>query len=327
MQWNEHLTDLTHVLAGLFPLTQDSYRLVDEASIPRQFVAFQPRAVDNWHEILAEAAKRNKVRALVQVALQQYPEDPYLAQALDGTLAYRPGPVVGEEIEWHSSDEEHFEKIIGRYNTLLPIEFLSEGIRRSRAVARICLGDGTLGTGFLIANDFLLTNHHVIQSEVDAAAAVIQFNYQQMFDGLDRSPSEYRLQPEQGFATAADDDWTCVKVTDQPCAEWGHIELEAVDPGQVDRVNIIQHPGGGPKQIALYHNVVVYADDSRLQYLTDTLPGSSGSPVFDSHWRLVAIHHSGGHIREPKSKLIVFRNEGIAVNCLLAGLRQHGLSA
>ena len=39
-----------------------------------------------------------------------------------------------------------------------------------------------------------------------------------------------------------------------------------------DFVNIIQHPGGMKKQIALYHNLVVYSDVNRVQYLTDTLP-------------------------------------------------------
>ena len=31
-----------------------------------------------------------------------------------------------------------------------------------------------------------------------------------------------------------------------------------------------------PKLITLYHSVVAYADDKRVQYPTDRLPGSSG---------------------------------------------------
>ena len=41
---------------------------------------------------------------------------------------------------------------------------------------------------------------------------------------------------------------------------------------RANRVAIIQHPSGMLKQVALHHNLVTYADDSRLQYLTDTLP-------------------------------------------------------
>ena len=91
--------------------------------------------------------------------------------------------------------------------------------------------------------------------------------------------------------------------------------------------NIIQHPGGGPKQIALYHNVVVFTDTLRVQYLTDTMPGSSGSPVFDSGWQLVAIHHAGGWLKQPGKSDTRFCNEGIAVNALVDGISQTSLSS
>jgi V8-like Glu-specific endopeptidase len=34
-------------------------------------------------------------------------------------------------------------------------------------------------------------------------------------------------------------------------------------------------------------------DQHLVHYRTPTEPGSSGSPVFDDQWRLVAIHHKG----------------------------------
>ena len=40
------------------------------------------------------------------------------------------------------------------------------------------------------------------------------------------------------------------------------------------RVSSIQHPGGGPKQVAMYHNLVTYVGEGHIQYLTDTMPGS-----------------------------------------------------
>ena len=88
---------------------------------------------------------------------------------------------------------------------------------------------------------------------------------------------------------------------------------------------IIQHPGGGQKQIALSHNVVAFADDRRLQYLTDTLEGSSGSPAFDMDWKVVALHHAGGWLREPGTKQRVYRNEGIHINVVIDGLKTAGL--
>jgi V8-like Glu-specific endopeptidase len=60
-----------------------------------------------------------------------------------------------------------------------------------------------------------------------------------------------------------------------------------------------------------------------LQYLTDTLPGSSGSPVFDRDWNVVALHHSGGWLAEPGSsdKTTDYRNEGILIDVIMAGIQ------
>lgn len=91
-------------------------------------------------------------------------------------------------------------------------------------------------------------------------------------------------------------------------------------------MNIIQHPGGGPKQIGLYHNTVVFAGEGRVQYLTDTLPGSSGAPVFNDTWQVVALHHSGGMLREPGTKRSFYRNEGIAITTVLSDITAAGVT-
>ena len=64
--------------------------------------------------------------------------------------------------------------------------------------------------------------------------------------------------------------------------------MAPVTVAKEQRVVIIQHPGGGQKQIAIAHNLVTYFDDNSVQYLTDTMPGSSGSPVFNEAWEVIA---------------------------------------
>ena len=326
MVWNETLTALNYVLAGLYPFLEDSYRLVDAAGIPRAFVAFQKRAIDNWYQILLEGEKRGKVPDLVRAALKDYPDDPVLVQVEQGKLLSVRGPTVDKDLPWKGAlPVDTVEKLMGKQSTFLPISFLEVGLKCSRSVARVKLSTDELGTGFLTWDNIFVTNHHVLETEEQARTATIQFNYQQSASGLDLQPVDLRLAPDQGFKTSAADDWTLVRIQGDANAGWGAIEIESIDVSKTERVNIIQHPSGGPKQIALYHNIVAYADEKRVQYLTDTLPGSSGSPVFDDQWRLVALHHSGGWILEPGTKQQVFRNEGINVNCILKGLDESNL--
>jgi len=186
-------------------------------------------------------------------------------------------------------------------------------------------GPPGFGTGFLTGNDLLITNHHIIPTKEDAQRTTVRFNYQKTAAGASAQAVEYKLDPASGFGTDAADDWTAVRVMCNPSADWGTLDLADATIKVADYVNIIQHPGGLDKQIALYHNVVVFADDRRVQYLTDTLGGSSGSPVFDSEWRVVALHHSGGWIPEPGTDKMYFRNEGVHIRTLLNGLRKQGL--
>ncbi len=89
------------------------------------------------------------------------------------------------------------------------------------------------------------------------------------------------------------------------------------------RVNIIQHPMGRPKEISMQNNFVQYVGGNVVQYVTSTLPGSSGSPVFNDNWEVVALHHSGGNIPEPTTGKKYYRKEGIYIGSILADLPEE----
>ena len=160
---------------------------------------------------------------------------------------------------------------------------------------------------------------------VQIETAEVGFNYQQTAGGLSAPVEELKLSPGEFFETSATDDWTAVRIDGNPVERWGTLELTSITPKRGDHVNIIQHAGGGPKQISFLANVIVFVGNGRVQYLTDTLPGSSGSPVFDQDWNLIAVHHSGGWLDEPgaKGNTTYYRNEGILMDCILRGLRTH----
>lgn len=208
------------------------------------------------------------------------------------------------------------EKIIGA-NNLKSIAWLRKGLACARSVGRILAPTG-LGTGFLIEGGRVVTNHHVIADAAAAGSSVIEFGFEEDDQGNVLEPCRYRL---KGSNLIAHEDLDyCVAEVDAashptPLGNWGKLEFEIHDvPAVGEHVTIIQHPGGGPKQIGITANQVVNIFEHRLQYTTDTLPGSSGAPVFNDAWKVVAVHHAGGNIIKNPSGEIHYANEGILIS-------------
>lgn len=332
--WDNNLINLRDILADLYWDKLESRRVVhDTKIIDPKFIRFNDSAINNWYLILDYARQdENLVYAIIDIAIKEQPaKKELLARAKDHALNLR-GTDIAKDVDWKRPlDSEQLEKITGKQSTILPISFLELGMERAKAIAMIDLGKRGRGSGFLISDDLLLTNHHVLEDEVQARAAKAQFNYQRMMSGLNASYDEYDLDPDGLFKTSEDDDWTVVKIKPKQgklaCEKWGSLKLSEQDPKVDEFTIIIQHPNGGPKQISLFHNVITFVDPAkgRVQYLTDTEPGSSGSPVFDTYWNVIALHHSGGWLREPgNDKQDFYRNEGIHINTVIAGLKNSG---
>ena len=62
-----------------------------------------------------------------------------------------------------------------------------------------------------------------------------------------------------------------------------------------DEVILVQHPGGSPKTqtSGRLESFLEARSKGDMTYSADTLPGSSGSPVFDREYNLIGIHHHG----------------------------------
>lgn len=220
------------------------------------------------------------------------------------------------------SGEDLFEKIVGN-NNLRAVAYLEKGVQVSRAVAHIELPGAGSATGFLVDDNVLMTNHHVFTQPGEAKDAIVRFNFQKDIQGAELPTDDYRCDPDSLFWTSPENELDCtvVRLIGSPGSRWGVIPMP--DQGRLrekDRVVIIQHPAGRHKEIALVDNEVAYVDDRVAQYLTDTEPGSSGSPVFNEDWQLVALHHSGGWIPEPNDRSTHFRNEGIRISAIRAAL-------
>lgn len=315
--------NLRELLARLYPTERDARRVVADAGLDPAYIAFDAKAINNWFAILQEARNRpGKIEAIVDVARADYPDEDGLRLAALGT----PPPLLAgpEPADWRGpKGAGQLERIIGTESTLVPISYLEMGLVKARSVAKIRRSDGGAGSGFLTGDGILVTNNHVLPDMETAQSAVAMFNYQQRLDGLSAEVDERRLLPGDFFKTSRTDDWSGVRVYGDPQEEWGSLPLRSTKVAVGDRVNIIQHPSGLPKQISLYSNVVVFVGAGRVQYLTDTEPGSSGSPVFDRDWNVIALHHSGGWISEPGDTTPnrnFYRNEGIDIETVISGL-------
>jgi endonuclease G len=191
-------------------------------------------------------------------------------------------------------------------NEIQPASYLARGAIALQSIARINVRDASgsttmWGTGFLIAPNVLLTNNHVIESAAAAALSQAQFGYEIDLADAPLEPVSFALDPERLFLTAVELDFTVVAVKDisvsgqVPLRTYGYLPLLDV-PGKAlegEWLTIAQHPRGERKQLCVRENRLIKRADDVLWYSTDTLPGSSGAPVFNNDWFVVALHHSG----------------------------------
>jgi V8-like Glu-specific endopeptidase len=195
------------------------------------------------------------------------------------------------------------ERMVGE-NLLRNIAFLQHGIEVARPVVFIRVQNRYAadppsewtGTGFLIGPHLLLTCHHVIPNPALLATTRFVLNYQLRFDGAAEHTREYRAASPKDctFYTDSVLDFSLVCLEGRPGKDWGWLPLHreaTVRAGH--RVNIIHFPGGLPKKISMQDNVVEHVTATYMEYTTATDFGSSGSPVFDDLWQVVALHQSG----------------------------------
>ncbi|HEY9834080.1 MAG TPA: LamG-like jellyroll fold domain-containing protein [Stenomitos sp.] len=221
-----------------------------------------------------------------------------------------------------------------------------------------------IGTGFLVGGTHLLTNQHVLPTQEVAEQCIAQFNYVDEVVGA--QSIDYEFDPRVLFVSNPDLDYTVVQLkagmfTMPAGYKFGWIQLiededniaseldkvqteklkddgdfsydqlksqgldkEGIIPG--DAVIIIQHPKGRRKQITLTNNTVKGLYKDFLRYSADSDYGSSGSPVFNNKWELVALHHAAIAKKKEEEqdifKVEVVAQQGVRIHRIIEDLKK-----
>lgn len=211
------------------------------------------------------------------------------------------------------------------------------------AICRVEAPAGTpMGTGILVAADLVVTNYHVVQQHIEKQAnlpeIICRFDYASDASGAaDGLP----------IALSASGDWTIANSPYDPAADtrgtgipkdgcldfailrlarpFGNdrkplpLSLSAQTIDQNLPVLVVQHPKGAPMSLAMGASLGLNENGLRLRYDTDTLPGSSGSAVFNQHLDLMALHHAG----DPSAVTRATYNQGIPIAKIASALQQR----
>lgn len=280
--------------------------------------------VELARELCMACKRKNKVGELISACINinstfnLYPEDLFIKNSI---------------IDWKESKETGEKLTIGKYREIInrshkfhSIPFLEKGMDMKK---RICLLEVKeldeiycKATGFLINDEYIVTNRHVIPYKEIMKDSLAWFDFE---DTIKSKKFKCTLDYKNTYISDKYD-IAITKLLKIDNEEYFK-KLPSVVVGKPklnDCIPIIQHANAMAKQICIGYNSLKYADDKILQYLTNTLPGSSGAAIFDSNWNFIGIHSKGGEI-EPRSNDMSYRNEGINIACIKDFLDECGI--
>lgn len=200
-------------------------------------------------------------------------------------------------------------------DTSLPMEFFSNLNKCSDSVCKIEIkknGKEFAGTGIIIYFDnvlksgLLMTNHHVLPDAPTAINSILLFDFHDNKSGsklADLDPTSFFVAEEKvdcaivafKFKKKTGKSRSAIPLT------LGNAALLAND----HRVLIIHHPRGKPKRVSLQFGKVE-TKNQYLLYRNDTQRGSSGAPVLNYNFKLVALHHQGISRKDSRGNKIQF---------------------
>lgn len=222
-----------------------------------------------------------------------------------------------EDLQKKINTQGDFERVIVNAAGFPPFDEVMKGL--GPAEYRVCLvgyrmpdGRKVYGTGFLVANNMVMTNHHVVgcalQSDLGGIDMEVTFGWR----SKESSVTRYRLtQTDWLVVTDKVLDYAILRVDGQPgtdpivkggSLERGYFSLTSETPETGEPLIIAQHPydklDREPSTLRLTIGFVRPREEGQPQHVirhtANTSEGSSGSPVFTGRADLIALHNWGG---------------------------------
>lgn len=335
LKWTDpRLPAIRDAIAMALPYSDDITPVAGAGGIHPADLPWNKTGRQIWFRAFEEAAKQRQLPALIAAAEEASADVAARAAELRSTTPPMPttaaaGPSPADYRGFSPGAKKERQIVAGK-PTLLDVRFLEIGTERARAVCRIeaTFQDAvSTGTGFRIGPDRVLTNHHVVFDEEngDQPARAVQtfWRYELDASGVPMQPIVVTGKATQLVGDRAAD-WAVISFDEQLPGDATILSIAGPsEPVRVDdRVIVVQHPKGLHKKVAFAHNLVRWVDDEVVQYWTDTEEGSSGSPVFNERWEVVALHHASvelGNLDEHG-----YRNQGRAIGPVASAINQRG---
>jgi hypothetical protein len=200
--------------------------------------------------------------------------------------------------------------------------------------------DVRLGTGFLVPGSafgnheglLFATNAHVISDTlpkaIGRASARVIFEIEAGHDMPPCFVKEILFTSEPGQLGNVSEapgklDVTICRLSRTPIEAKGLPIASAIPwPSPRTKAFVVGHPQAGELQFSLQDSVLldVCPNERLMHYRTPTDPGSSGSPVFNKEWEVVALHHAGSQACPRLSGVGSYEaNEGITLQSIRHG--------